>query len=184
MSTTKQRGFTIMELLVGGAVFVVITILVNNILLNLLRGTVKQDVIRNVKQNGDFAMEVMMNKIRSARRLDPAVNCIANLNQLTITNNDGSTSRFYYDAATTQKIVDEITNVLGVTARYLTTDVTTIDSTQPAERLTFDCVALPGGETKITVHFTLRQRNANPATARSEEEALVRFENMAAIRNY
>src|SRR5581483_2454097 len=66
--TMKQlsSGFTILELLVVISIMVIIGSLISGILFSTLRGTNKTKITNAVSQNGNYAMSVMTDIIRSS----------------------------------------------------------------------------------------------------------------------
>ena len=59
-----QKGLTLIEALIAVAIFAIFALLVNSIFFNILRGTLKQESLKAVKQSGSVAMEIMEKTIR------------------------------------------------------------------------------------------------------------------------
>ncbi len=67
--TKKTGGFTLVEVLVGTAVFVMLTILVVQIVLTSLRSSARSNFQITIRQNLDFAIGVMERQIRNAQEI-------------------------------------------------------------------------------------------------------------------
>lgn len=64
-----NKGFTLVELLVAVALVGVISVVASNSFFTLLRSTAKSDNLKDIKQNGDYALSVLETKIRNAANI-------------------------------------------------------------------------------------------------------------------
>ena len=72
----KERGFTLLEMVVTIAGLGVIGITVTTILVNTLRGSSKSTIVNSVRTNGEYALEQMTRTIRYGTILtSPALPC-------------------------------------------------------------------------------------------------------------
>jgi prepilin-type N-terminal cleavage/methylation domain-containing protein len=65
----KSQGFTLLEILVTVLLFGMLSALASSSLFSLLRGASNTNVVRELKQNGDYALSVMEVKIRNANSI-------------------------------------------------------------------------------------------------------------------
>lgn len=65
----KDKGFTIVELLVVVVIMVIMGVIFTDILIESLRGRNKVNVINQVKQNGQVVLDKLSNEIRSAEKV-------------------------------------------------------------------------------------------------------------------
>lgn len=64
--TGKQRGFTIIEILVVLAVISIVGVIITEIFFNTLKGSNKSNLVTKIKQNGQVALDTMDKTIRNA----------------------------------------------------------------------------------------------------------------------
>lgn len=62
----KQKGFTIIELLVVVSIMAILGVIFTNILVDTIRGRNKVNAINQVKQNGQVVLDKLSNEIRDA----------------------------------------------------------------------------------------------------------------------
>lgn len=65
----KQKGFTLVELLVVISIMVVLGVIFTNILIDTLRGKNKVNAVNQVKQNGQVVLDKLSNEIRDAEKI-------------------------------------------------------------------------------------------------------------------
>jgi prepilin-type N-terminal cleavage/methylation domain-containing protein len=166
----KRNGFTLLEILVVLAIFSILGVVTTSILFTTLRSATKADTLREVKQNGDYAIRVMERLIRNANEVTI---CTPAANTLTIVNTDGSRNTF-----TAEHVIPADVSKIAINPGvYLTNDKVTLE---PA-RINFTCTHISGQPDVITVSFTLRQAGQ---AKRVEESAQVSFQTTASLRTY
>ncbi|MBI3379591.1 type II secretion system protein, partial [Candidatus Gottesmanbacteria bacterium] len=94
------RGFTLVELLVIVALVGMIGVITSQVFIIGFRSAGKGEIVKEVKQNGDYAMSVMETMVRNAADISPDQVCNANSTSLSIINPDGYTTTFDCDPAT------------------------------------------------------------------------------------
>jgi len=73
IKSKKDKGFTLIEMLIFITILVVILSISFSFLLVTLRGSSKAEALKKVKQNGDFALSTMERYILSAKKVENPV---------------------------------------------------------------------------------------------------------------
>ena len=95
---TYKSGFTLIELLVVMIVVGIIGGDILSILFSILRGTNKTNRITQIRQNGNYALNLITRMIRNS---NGATSCNGSpTSDITVSQPDGSATRFYCDADT------------------------------------------------------------------------------------
>lgn len=167
----KEKGFTLIEILVVVGIFAIIAVIGSGSFFSLLRGSTKSRSASTVKQNGDYALGVMERMIRNARYLEEnsgGLICDSGMTEIKIKNPDGGSTEFKCEA-------NSISSDSGELVRKLIDEELTVTDCQ------FDC--REGGTLNpqvVTIFFTL---STNLGTGRPEEEAIANFETTVSLRN-
>lgn len=191
MRKHRQYGFTLIELLIGSLLLVVLTLLVNNILFNVFKGTAKSEVLKEVKQNGDYALSVMERMIREAKEVE---SCSGS--ELSIINQDPddpdktkvrhkTTFKCMLDSGVLRIASSSALPPIAIGDRMLTSseNVTLTGASCPGT-LSFTCSQATGKVSQVEIRFTLRQKTAAGVTPRKEEQAEIPFQTTVSLRNY
>src|SRR3989344_5749758 len=88
-----KRGFSLIELLVVISLIGIIGTIITQVFILGIRSQAKSEIIKEVKQNGDYATSVIESMIRNSLDIQ-ASECNENTNLLTILNPDGYTTTF------------------------------------------------------------------------------------------
>ena len=177
----RRTGFTLIEVLVTFAIVSVVVTIGSISFFSLLRGANKTEILKEVKQNGDYALSVIELKIRNAR--DIPSGCDGTVaNSITIENPDASTTTFSCEnTGSTQQIREQTS---GITT-YLTGPQVTIGAdcaTAGVASIMFSCTlsAVDGVTKNISLGFTWRQANSDsPLTEQAEQT----FSSQVTLRN-
>jgi len=176
-----NSGFTLVEVLVTFAIVSIVVTIGSISFFALLRGANKTEILKEVKQNGDYALSVMELKIRNARDIPSGCDGAAT-NSISIENPDATTTIFSCVNTGSAQQIREQTN--GITT-YLTSPQVTIDTdctTAAITSLMFSCsVSTVDGVTKnVNLGFKLRQANSDsPLTEKAEQT----FSSQVTLRN-
>ncbi|KKR50330.1 MAG: Conserved hypothetical secreted protein [Microgenomates group bacterium GW2011_GWC1_41_8] len=159
-----QKGLTLIEALIAVAIFAIFALLVNSIFFNILRGTLKQESLKDVKQSGSVAMEIMEKTIREAE----SVTCNASSSITTINPDGTSTTTF-------QISTDAITGTTGTNVNKLTGEKVRVNS------LAFTCDNT-GVYPVVTITFILEHINNTTNPNRAEGFATMDFRTTVSLR--
>ena len=164
MNYKLKFGFTLIEILVAIGILAIIAVVGSNMFLTILKSTTKTKVLTEVKQEGDFALQVMERMIRNAQKITS--DCSEGMTSITIKNPDNEETIFACEA-------DKISS----NSASLTSDQVVPVACR------FDC--LIGQEDvmpdQVTIGFSLEQAGTG---VRQEEKATVNFETTVTLRNY
>ncbi|MBU3978092.1 hypothetical protein KKE68_00125 [Patescibacteria group bacterium] len=164
----KGRGFTLVETLVVGGIFTIISTIIIAILVIVLRGAKKSDSVIVVRQNGEQAMSQMVRIMRFARSLD--VPCpLIDSSSITVTSVDLSQSTF------TCPTVFTYPNYIDLNGAKLTNSNTVV-----VQSCSFVCTQSIGGSPIIGIFFTLSKVNSSGAP---EGDAIIPFNSSVTLRN-
>jgi len=167
-------GFTLIEVLMIVLLLGVVLAVGSNLFFSILKGGSKAEILKEVKQNGDYAIAVME---RMTRNASEAVCCfdLSCLDQRTgeevgylqITNSDRRTTTFFLESS------EEVLKIASNSGVYLTSKNVNASSGG------FVCE----GETPevITISFTLSQKGT---PLRVEEKATQNFQTTVSLRTY
>lgn len=157
MAMKKEKGFTLIEILMVVFLLGIVVVIGSNLFFSILKGASKAEITKEVKQNGDYAMNVMERMIRNAQ----SANCDGGV---TIINPvDRRTTIFFCDG----------TRIASNSGVYLTSDNVS------ASNCSFSC---QGKEPEVvTISFDLSQKGT---TARPEEKAQIHFQTTVGLRTY
>jgi prepilin-type N-terminal cleavage/methylation domain-containing protein len=169
----KQRtseGFTLIEVLVTTAIFIVIVTIGTNSFMTIMRNAAKTKVISLIKLEGNYSLSAMERMIRNARQV---MSCGSDA--VTIENPDHNLTTFRFCGNPDNLIASQSGSLTCSQAR-LTSDQTVLESgaftcSPPATELTPYVVG---------ISFTLRQAGTS---TRVEDLAAIDFQTTVSLRN-
>ena len=167
----KQHGFTLVELLVSITLMAVIGVAINTIFITTLKSANKADIMKEIKQNGEYASTVMEQMIRNAQTIQDVgglgVCTSAGLSgsSIRILNSDDHTSTFQLSAG-------QISSTGGMLTNNLKTSAT---------NLIFTCSKIGNAPPTVTFSFTISQLGT---PAKAEEKATMNFRTTVSLRSY
>lgn len=85
---SKVKGFTLIEVLVSMGILSLVIVAATGLFFFAIRGGKKTDIVTKIKQNGDYALNLMKTKIRNAK----AVSCQGA--KITVANPEGNQTIF------------------------------------------------------------------------------------------
>lgn len=166
-----EQGFTLIELLVVVAVFMILAVLVTNSLFSILKSNTKANIMKEIRQNGAYALDVM-DKTISASVIDDAACTGAAGSSLTVKNPvSGATINFECKQNTTLGY-----NYIASDSAQLTSSTVTVEDCGGV----LQCEMVDSVNKKVTISFTLKQLGT---PARPEETARETFTKTIFLRN-
>jgi prepilin-type N-terminal cleavage/methylation domain-containing protein len=172
----KTAGFTLVEVLVVILSFGILAVVGSSLFISILKGAAKAEIEKEIKQNGDYAINVMERMIRNAREIS---SCSSS--SIRIKNPDGSNTTFSCLVNNSQ-VASIASNSAFLTGRNVTLDSsggTNCFSPNLSPNLTFSCTS--DNPPKVSISFTLYQKGS---TVRPEERAQAKFETTVSLRTY
>jgi len=180
-----EKGFTLLEMLIAISVVATVASLIVQVFFTTTHVNTKTEILKDVKQNGDVAVDVMTRMIRNSLAVTSTCDETGTkLTSLDIQNPDGDSTEFgcLYDA--TNKITRiASTSALTSTTQYLTSENVTLGGTSCIDAnntLTFTCTSSPNEADKITITFQLAQKGSSPSQF---EQANMPFQTTVSSRN-
>lgn len=165
----ENKGFTLIEILVVVGVLAIIVTMGSSMFFSILKGSTKTKTANLVKQNGDYALEVIARMIRNAKEIDentetPPRRCELGMSKLKIKNPDGWSTEFECSGSTISS------NSAAI-----------ISSQVKVDSCSFDCQS--GGLLQpdvVKISFTLSQAQIS---VRPEEWVSINFNTTVSLRN-
>ena len=158
----RRAGFTLIELLVAIGIMGIVGGIATIILFTTLQSAGKSDIMREVKQNGSFALTIMERMVRNATAI--VSDCPQTGSSLTIENPDGQTTTFSLSGIQ-----------IASTGGMLTNNKVAVNN------LSFTCSRTSGRPDVVAISFTLSQAGS---TTRPEEQAQMTFQTTVSLRTY
>ena len=95
-SSKQVYGFTLLEILVSISIIAFLLVIISQSFITTTKSNTKTELLNNIKQNGDYAMEVITRLIRSAKGVPDSYACDGTTPQrtLVVTDLDDKTITF------------------------------------------------------------------------------------------
>ena len=164
-----------MELLIVVVIFGITGLTATTTLFSLLRGASKTEVVKDVKQNGDYTITIMEQKIRNAIDIGTTTPCDGTARtSLEIVNADNSHTIYSCETVGSINKVQERTELAtnpSPSPNYMTTTSVTLPSCTTAHIL-FTCTPTTNSKL-VSIQFTLVQSATAPNSAETASETFV-----------
>lgn len=159
MGKTFQRstGFTLIEVLVSIGIIAGIAAVVSQVFFATTRSNTKTEILKETKQQGEFAMEVMGRMIRSSRTITNTCSSGGTTMQsITVVAVDGGTTTF---GCVEGGGVTRIASTSAQRTEYLTSTNVTLGGTDcTGDSLAFTCWSASGVPSEVQIGFRLAQK--------------------------
>lgn len=168
-----NAGFSLLEMVVALAIISGISVVLSQVFLTTVRTNTKTEVIKDLKQNGDVALEAITRAVQSAK----SITCDS-ATSLTVVNADATTNTFACVSNGSQTRLSK-TDATGLT--YLTADSVTMGGADcDTTTFTVTCTDISGSPGAVAVKFSLA---ANGLSSSAFEQASQTFETSITMRN-
>ncbi|MBP9814661.1 type II secretion system protein [Candidatus Woesebacteria bacterium] len=152
-----SSGFTLLELIVSVAAIALMSTVLSQIFFTTLKTNTRTELLKEVKQNGDFAQESLTRLIQNAQSLKTICDTVGvESSSIEIINPDGNT--------TTLTCVDDgdVARMASVSAsqtEYLTSTNVTLGANCTTSNFTFVCKGGTAVPNSLSISFTLSHVN-------------------------
>lgn len=154
------KGFSLVEMMVVVSILGVIGVIASGFLFTSLQSSGKSEVVKEIRQNGAYAISIIEGLVRSASSIE---NCSASA--LTINSFDGGQTTFNCDGGR-----------IASNSSYLTGESVSVSA------CTFSCTSELGLPPSVSISFTVSQPSAE--SLRAVEKASETFQTVVNLRNY
>lgn len=179
-----RKGFTLLEILISISIAATIGVLISQVFFTTTRSNTKTEILKEVKQNGDYALNIMERMIRNAIRVESTcAESGSTLSSLAILNPDGDTTTFGCTYSTTYSVTLIASTSASAGTEYLTSTGVTLGGTSCSDAnnsLSFVCTSYSDQPPKVSVSFTVRQPGVPPDQS---DQASMLFKTTATPRN-
>lgn len=149
MKHQRVDGFTLLEMLVSIAIIAIVSVVLSQVFISTLRSNTKAEILKEVKQNGDLAVESITRMIQNAADAwCPSASSFSTLNP------DGEvTTIACEDTASGARLASQS----AAQTVYLTSTRVSLGTTCAGSQLSVTCEGAAGIPTTISVSFQLSQ---------------------------
>lgn len=157
----KKNGFSIVEVLIGIVIIVTVLVVIFNILFSSFSSSNKSNILKEARQAGSYALEIMEPIIRGAS------NITCSQDSVTIENPRGENTTF--------SVINDRIASGSADKYYLTTDNLIVSN------FIVTCQSNPGNPAKVEISFDVSKTGEY---LRSSESVLQNFKTELILRNY
>lgn len=179
MKNGSGAGFTLLEIIVVVSIIGLMGLLIAQVFFATTRANTKTELLKDIKQNGDFSMNLIGRMLRSSAKV--TTTCAETgtaVTALTLTNPDGGSTTL---GCALDGTVTRIASTSGTRTDYLTSSNLTLGGADCAgSSFRFVCTTLPDQATSVTIQFSLTQKGA---PVDQFEKATTSFQSTVILRN-
>lgn len=168
----QEDGFTLLETLVSLAIVAMVSVVLSQVFISTLRTNTKTEVLKEVKQSGDLAMESITRMVQNAQ----SVTCPTG-QSLAIVNPDGNTTTVSCQDVSS---VARLASSSATATVYLSSETVTLGAACASSILQFTCTSVSGLPSLITVSFRMAQKGTPVDQFETASET---FQNSVTMRN-
>jgi prepilin-type N-terminal cleavage/methylation domain-containing protein len=176
MKKRNLFGFSLIEMLVVIGILALLSVFIVQSFISTIRTNTKAEIMRDLKQNGDYALSFFTRKIQNATSID----CSSAPSSITIQDPDypGVVGKTFSSGA------HPITG--GTCGMIYDGDFLTSENVQLlgacGSAVTFNCEDLYGKTAQVSISFTLQQKNTPQPNAKYEQASMI-FKTTVQMRN-
>lgn len=179
----KNYGFTLIELIISIAIIAILGGVISQVFFQTTRSNAKSEILKEVKQNGDYALNVMQRMIRNSTEITSSCSDAGvSGTSLTITNPDLGTTTFQ---CLSSGSIQRIASVSGGRIDYLTDSNVTLGGIT-CNTSTFEtvCTSVRGIPNNVNISFTLSQIGTSAVITNPVSENFNAFVTLRNILQY
>ncbi|MEK7592274.1 MAG: type II secretion system protein [Patescibacteria group bacterium] len=180
---SKRNGFTLLEILIALGVISLLGVVIVQVFFTTTRSNTKTEIVKDVKQQADYAVGTMTRFIQNSRAISLANGsvCVAGgstISSILVTAPDGNQTTF---GCLVDSGVQRLASVSASGSEYLTGSSYTLGGTSCADTtLSFVCSTIPGTSTSVKIGFSLSQKGSPQSLY---EKASTSIETTVSLRN-
>jgi prepilin-type N-terminal cleavage/methylation domain-containing protein len=174
-----SSGFTLVELLIVVALVAIIGLTTTQIFVMGIRSQGKSEVLKEVKQNGDYALSIIETMVRNA--IDIPASCNTAYNQLQILNSDGLTTTFECLENGNISSISGLIVAPTPTGIPLTSNKVSVFNCSSAFRIV--CPTPPLSPKYVYVNFSIRSSGSS-LTPTPGSFSVLEYQTTVSLRNY
>ena len=173
----SNQGFTLVEMLIVLAIFGVLGVMASSSLFSIFQGASKTEILKEVKQNGDYALSLMEQKIRNAGSVTyiagtyPCGTTSISGSSIEILNQDDTPTIF----SCTNNVLQQQLG-LAAASNLTNSTVEVVDCNSVFSCVKSDTSNIP----VVTIQFSLTQSNASANLSESSTQV---FKTQVSLRN-
>lgn len=185
MKIVSTSGFTLLEIMITVSIMGIIGLLISQVFFTTTKVNTKTELLKDIKQNGQFSMDTLVRMIRSARSVTSTCSTTGTQStSLQITNPNGQLTTFgcFLDATGSTRIA----STSGYTGQsdYLTSNNISLGGTACTSlsgmTLSFTCTSYVDQPTRVKINFSLKQIGTPSSGVDTANQA---FETTVSVRN-
>ena len=160
---TKNFGFTLIEMLIVIMVLGLVSVIGSNLFIGTLLGSSKAEILKEVRQNGEYALGIMEEMIKYCANVK---DCESNSITIKVGNDQAVTFKVLDDAGVAR---------IASNSSYLTSNKVKVVN------FSVSCGTLvPGRPASVVINYSVEQKEL---TARPENKASMQFYTIVTTRN-
>jgi prepilin-type N-terminal cleavage/methylation domain-containing protein len=178
MRNRNSTGFTLIELLVAAAITALISIFLTQIFITTVHTNIKVEQMKEVKENGDYALDIMTRMIQNARNIACIQDPDTGLPELDVTDQNNTETNV---TSTACEIVLQKSD--GSSDSLTSANQVVLTTAGSNCQVNFNCITDPNTNvtTGVKISFILVQKST---AGNAYESAGIPFETLVTVRNH
>ena len=175
----RQAGFTLLEMVVSIAIVALVATVLSQVFISTLRTNTKTEILKDMKQNGELALENMVRMIQNAQDITSTCESTGTSSQtITLLNPDGKETSL---GCIVDATITRLASTSAEGTEYLTSsNVTAGGTTCAGSSIEFLCKGGAGVAPSVTISFQLAQSGTAVGVFEQSSES---FQTSANMRN-
>lgn len=173
----RHTGFSLIEVVISMGIIALIGVVIVRSFTSTIRTNAKTEILRDIKQNGDFALGYIVHQIQNAQEItcSPYADCSGAISYVIAKDENADLIQLKPLAGTPCRIVAY--NATDATTLYLTSDTVALNPCS----ITYSVQTLYGRPSRVSVTFTVTQ--VNTAATNTVDIGSMVFRTTTQVRN-